>query len=155
MASKDIVPVAEVLNPQECWRLLSEASVGRLAVLVDGRPDIFPVNYKVDHESLVFRTGTGTKQQALDAESPLAFETDRVSAEFGVAWSVVVKGRAVRAAALDENMDALGRALFPWQGVGKDYLVRIVPETVTGRRFTISPGTWTTPLNDATRAGME
>lgn len=155
MASKDMVPRAEVLDPQECWRLLGEASVGRLAVLVDGRPDIFPVSYKVDNESLVFRTGTGTKQQALDAGSPLAFEADRASAEFGVAWSIVVKGRAVRETDSDVNMNALGRALFPWQGIGKDYLVRIVPETVTGRRFTITPAGWTASLDDTTRAGME
>lgn len=151
-----MIPAAEVLDAQECWRLLREASVGRLAVIVDDHPDVFPVNYKVDNESLVFRTGTGTKQQALDAGTPVALEADRVSAEFGVAWSVVVKGRAVRATSTDQAIDAVGRALFPWQGIGKDYLVRIEPESVTGRRFTLTPAMpWTTPLDDATRAGIE
>ena len=136
--------------------MLREASVGRLAVIVDGHPDVFPVNYKVDNESLVFRTGTGTKQQALDAGSPVALEADRVSAEFGMAWSVVVKGRAVRATSTDQAIDAVGRALFPWQGIGKDYLIRIEPESVTGRRFTLTPTMpLTTSLDDATRAGME
>lgn len=156
MNSKDMIPAAEVLDSQECWKLLREASVGRLAVIVDGHPDVFPVNYKVDNESLVFRTGTGTKQQALDAGSPVALEADRVSAEFGMAWSVVVKGRAVRATSTDQAIDAVGRALFPWQGIGKDYLVRIEPESVTGRRFTLTPTMpLTTSLDDATRAGME
>jgi hypothetical protein len=155
MATKGPIPEAEILNPQECWRLLREASVGRLALIVDGRPDVFPVNYKVDNESLVFRTGTGTKQEALDAGTPVAMEADRVSAEFGVAWSVVVKGQAVRATPAGEDLEALGRALFPWQGIGKDYLVRIVPDSVTGRRFTLTPATWTTALDDATRAGLE
>lgn len=156
MTSKEMIPAAEVLDVQECWRLLHEASVGRLAVIVDDHPDVFPVNYKVDNESIVFRTGTGTKQQALDAGIPVALEADRVSAEFGVAWSVVVKGRAVRATSTDQALDAVGRALFPWQGIGKDYLVRIEPESVTGRRFTLAPTMpWTTPLDDASRAGIE
>jgi hypothetical protein len=155
MTSKDIIPEAEILDPQECWRLLGEASVGRLAVIVDDHPDVFPVTYKVDNESLVFRTGTGTKQQALDAGTPVALEADRVSAEFGMAWSVVVKGRAERATSTDQVTDGVRRALFPWQGIGKDYLVRIVPDSVTGRRFTLTPSTWATSLDDETRAGIE
>jgi nitroimidazol reductase NimA-like FMN-containing flavoprotein (pyridoxamine 5'-phosphate oxidase superfamily) len=155
MASKDIIPEAEILDPQECWRLLGEASVGRLAVIVEDHPDVFPVTYKVDNESLLFRTGTGTKQQALDTGAPVALEADRVSAEFGMAWSVVVKGRAERATSTDQTTDAVRRALFPWQGIGKDYLVRIVPESVTGRRFTLTPSMWTTTLDDETRAGIE
>jgi nitroimidazol reductase NimA-like FMN-containing flavoprotein (pyridoxamine 5'-phosphate oxidase superfamily) len=151
-----MIPAAEVLDVQECRRLLPEASVGRLAVIVDDHPDVFPVNYKVDNESIVFRTETGTKQQALDAGIPVALEADRVSAEFGVAWGVVVKGRAVRATSTDQAIDAVGRALFPWQGIGKEYLVRIEPESVTGRRFTLAPTMpWTTSLVDASRAGIE
>jgi hypothetical protein len=87
--------------------------------------------------------------------TPVAFEADQVNAESGTAWSIVVKGQAARATATDQNVDALSRDLFPWQGFGQDYLVRIVPETITGRRFTLTPATWTTSLDDATRAGTE
>ena len=155
MTSKEIIPEAEDLDPQECWRLLGEASVGRLAVIVEDHPDVFPVTYKVDNGALVFRTGTGTKQRALDAGAPVALEADRVSAEFGMAWSVVVKGRAERETSADQTTDAVRRSLFPWQGIGKDYLVRIIPESVTGRRFTLSPSTWTATLDEETRAGIE
>ncbi len=51
----------ERLAPDECWDLLAQTNVGRLAVLVDGHPDIFPVNYVLDGDSIVFRTGAGTK----------------------------------------------------------------------------------------------
>jgi hypothetical protein len=155
MMSNDIVPAAEILDPEECWRLLGEALVGRLAVIVDDHPDIFPVNYKVDDHSLIFSTGEGTKQKAIDTGTPVALESDRVSAEFGTAWSVVVKGRAERAASADQVTGSVRRALFPWQGVGKDYLVRIVPDSITGRRYTLTPATWTTSLDDETRAGIE
>ncbi|GAA4031953.1 pyridoxamine 5'-phosphate oxidase family protein [Arthrobacter methylotrophus] len=156
MTSKDNIPTADILEPQECWRLLAETSVGRLALTVDGHPDIFPVNYKVDGESLVFRTGTGTKQEAIDADSTVALEADSVSAEFGVAWSVVVRGKAQKETSPGPALDSISRSLFPWQGIGKDYLIRIVPESVTGRRFTLTqPMRWTSPLDEATRAGME
>lgn len=156
MTNKDNIPAAEILEPPECWRLLAETSVGRLALIVDGHPDVFPVNYQVDNESLLFRTGSGTKQEALDADAAVALEADSVSAEFGMAWSVVVKGKAQRETGAGQALDSIRRALFPWQGVGKDILIRIVPESVTGRRFTLTPPMrWTSPLNDTTRAGIE
>ena len=51
----------ERLDPEECWALLGQMNVGRLAVLVEGHPDIFPVNYVLDGQGIVFRTGAGTK----------------------------------------------------------------------------------------------
>ena len=53
--------LVEELPNTECWQLLRQASFGRLAVLRDGRPDIFPVNQAVDRGSLLFRTDAGTK----------------------------------------------------------------------------------------------
>lgn len=34
-----------VLTPDEAWKLLGAADFGRLALSVDGQPDIFPVNF--------------------------------------------------------------------------------------------------------------
>lgn len=51
------------------------------------------MNYKVDGESLVFRTGSGTKQEALDADPVIAFEVDRVSAEFGLPGASWLRGK--------------------------------------------------------------
>lgn len=156
MVDRNVVPEAEVLDPEECWKLLRETAVGRLGVVVDGRPDVFPVNYKVDDKTLVFLTGTGTKTQAMEGDAAVALEADSVSAEFGIAWSVVVKGKATRSSSTGQAIDGVSRSLFPWQGVGKDQLFRIVPDSVTGRRYTVTPGmTWRTSVDDATRAGME
>jgi uncharacterized protein len=156
MTDKNMVPEAEVLDTEECWKLLAHTSVGRLGVVVDGQPDVFPVSFKLDGEGLIFRTGSGTKLQAIEANSLVALEADSVSAEFGLAWSVVVKGRAVQDDAAGPALNEARRGLFPWQGVGQDHLIRIVPQSVTGRRFTMSAaGTWRTPLDEATRAGLE
>lgn len=63
MKNELAVPATELLE-QECWSLLREASVGRLAVWHGGGPDIFPINYTTDHGTVIFRTGSGTKLEA-------------------------------------------------------------------------------------------
>lgn len=156
MTDKNMVPEAEVLDTDECWRLLENTNVGRLAVVVDGQPDVFPVSFKPDGGGLLFRTGSGTKLDAMEANSLVALEADSVSGEFGLAWSVVVKGKAVQDDASGTSLNDTRRGLFPWQGVGQEHLIRIVPQSVTGRKFTLSAtGTWRTTLDDATRAGLE
>lgn len=156
MTDKKLVPEPEILDPDDCWRLLGETPVGRLAVIVDGHPDVLPVNFTIDNRTLVFRTGSGTKQQAIEADAVVALEADAVSAEFGLAWSVVVKGRAEETTPTGPDMDEIRRALFPWQGVGQDHLIRIVPQSVTGRRFSVTTSMlWRTSVDEATRAGLE
>ncbi|KRE64978.1 flavin-nucleotide-binding protein [Arthrobacter sp. Soil736] len=156
MMNEASVPEAEVLASHECWRLLRSVSLGRLAVWVNDHPDIFPINYKVDHGTLVFRTGAGTKLSSALAGAPVALEADGVDADAGVAWSVVVKGQANAVERTQELLDTVGLLLFPWETGRKDHFIRIVPDTVSGRRFTIAPPlTWWSPLDDATRAGLE
>lgn len=60
----------ENLDSGQCLDLLRQVSVGRLAVWVDDHPDIFPLNYTVDHGTLVFRTGEGTKLAGALGETP-------------------------------------------------------------------------------------
>jgi uncharacterized protein len=131
----------EILDPQACWDLLRGVSVGHLAVLVNGYPEVFPVNYKVDQQSLVFRTGEGTKLRA--AGGPLAVALEADGHDDAKAWSVLVKGKAAILEPSEELLTGAGLTLFPWQAGEKDHYVRIVPTSVTGRRFTItSPLTW-------------
>lgn len=156
MSNKNMVPEAEILGPDECWKLLAEAKVGRLGVIAGGHPDVFPVNFMVDGHTLVFRTGAGTKQQAIGSDGVVALEADALSGEFGLAWSVVVKGRAEDTRSTGEELNQIRRGLFPWQGVGQEHLIRVTPDSITGRRFNLTaPMAWHTPLDDVTRAGFE
>jgi len=156
MNENTVVPKAGILTPGQCWKHLSETSVGRLAVTVDGRPDVFPINYLVDGDTLVFRTGNGTKLDAIRDDSRVAVEADAVSSEFGVAWSVVVKGRAEATTDSSRALNVAVHGQFPWQGIGKDHLIRITPETVAGRSFTLDAArTWRVPLDEAIRTGLE
>lgn len=51
----------EHLSTPECWRLLAQSPVGRVGVLVDSAPEIYPVNHVVDEQTVVFRTDPGSK----------------------------------------------------------------------------------------------
>ncbi|WP_347110845.1 pyridoxamine 5'-phosphate oxidase family protein [Paenarthrobacter sp. S56] len=156
MSDKNIVPEPQVLEADDCWRLLAETSIGRLSVIANGHPDIFPINFAVHNKSLVFRTGIGTKQQAMEQDAVVAVEADAVSAEFGLAWSVVVKGPVQEATPDSPALNDVRRALFPWQGLGQDLLYMVVPSSVTGRRFDLTAAhSLRTPLDDATRAGLD
>jgi hypothetical protein len=151
-----LVPKPEILDAAECWRLLAQVPVGRLGIISDGHPDVFPVNFKVEDNTVVFRTGAGAKLHAIEGGDSVALEADTVSAEFGLAWSVIVKGHATIVEHSDVVLDKIGRSLFPWQGISQDHIIRIAPESVTGRRYaTTAHMRFQSTLDVATRAGLE
>ena len=149
-------PGIRKLAQNECWGLLRTASVGRLAVWVQDHPDIFPINYVVDHGTVVFRTASGTKVSAALSDAPVALEVDGYEAQSNEAWSVVIKGRAEGIREIDELMDTLDLPLFPWQTGEKNLFIRIVPTLVTGREFPVAdPTVWQTPFSPVRRSPTE
>ena len=126
-----------ILEAHTCWMLLRSSEVGRLAVSVADHPDIFPINYVIDHGTIVFRTAEGTKLAAAVTCPNVAFEADGYEPEAGEAWSVVVKGRAEEIKNMYEVLDAMAFPLFPWHAGPKHRFVRIVPDDISGRRFHI------------------
>lgn len=146
----------EVLPVHSCWSQLRSVSVGRLAVWDVDHPDIFPINYTVDHGSLVFRTGQGTKLKALQRDEPVALEIDGVNPDTGFAWSVVAKGNGKLLTSTDDILDSFALRLFPWHAGHKDNFVRIVPTSVTGRRFRVTqPAEWWTAQANMPQASPE
>ena len=125
-----------VLEPDACWALLAGEEVGRLAVAVAGQPDIFPLNFAVVDESIVFRTAEGTKLLAVAIGPAVAFEVDGYDAAAGTAWSVVVKGWAEEVPTY-EQLEDLAFPVFPWSATPTGRFVRIRPTEITGRRFTV------------------
>ena len=143
----DEATATETLDATTCWALLRDAPVGRLAVLVDGRPDIFPVNAIVDHGTIIFRTAPGTKLAAA-SRADVAYEVDGYDVQDGVAWSVVVKGRGHVVRESHEWLSAAELPIFPWQEGRKSWFVRIEPQNVTGRWFRVSGGARSTVLQN-------
>lgn len=134
------------LPADQCWALLRQDVVGRLAVTADGAPDIFPVNYATDHASVLVRTAAGTKLAAA-VGAAVAFEVDGYDPDAGQAWSVVLKGTAQQLQRQEDLLATTDLPLFPWHTGPKPRFVRIEPTSITGRRFrTVPQDTWDNPL---------
>jgi nitroimidazol reductase NimA-like FMN-containing flavoprotein (pyridoxamine 5'-phosphate oxidase superfamily) len=137
--SSEDISNSEELPVDECWELLRQSPVGRLALVVAGHPDIFPINYVVDHGSIVIRTAAGTKLAGSKGRQ-VAFEADGYDRSDGTAWSVVLKGRAEPILQASETIAAMSLPLLPWQEGNKPWFLRIVPASVTGRRLHVRGG---------------
>jgi nitroimidazol reductase NimA-like FMN-containing flavoprotein (pyridoxamine 5'-phosphate oxidase superfamily) len=126
-----------ILPEGECWDLLAGVTLGRLVTSVDGRPEIFPVNYAVQRRTVLFRTAEGTKFVSTAINNRVVFEADDHSVSEG--WSVIVKGTA-RSLRTNEEIEEADRAqVLPWTTSEKPHYVRVIPESVTGRRFRFGP----------------
>lgn len=126
-------PVA-VLTAEESWKLLSQATLGRIVVGASGHADIFPVNYVVNQNHIYFRTAEGTKLVELTINDHVLFEADHVGPEQG--WSVVVRGTARVITSFTETakIDELG--LRSWIPTPKYNVVEITANEITGRTVT-------------------
>lgn len=143
-----------MLDASVCWLLLRSTEVGRIAVSVADHPDIFPINFVVDHDTVVFRTAEGSKLAAAVISPNVAFEADGYEPDSGEAWSVVVKGRAQEIKGFDFVEDT-AFPLFPWHAGPKHRFVRIVPEDISGRRFhVVDPTSRGTPVTDVPRSPL-
>jgi nitroimidazol reductase NimA-like FMN-containing flavoprotein (pyridoxamine 5'-phosphate oxidase superfamily) len=126
----------EAIPRDECLELLNRRDVGRIAVVVEGRPQIFPVNYVVRAGAIVFRTAPGTKLSHAPG-SPVAFEIDEYLPVAGVGWSVMVQGTArdVTAAENDFAWAMRPATVHPLAPGEKPHKVAVDPVEITGRRF--------------------
>jgi len=125
-------PITE-LGEAECWRRLSEAEVGRLALAPAGEVDVFPVNFVISKGALYFRTAPGSKLLELSVNPDVAFEIDGWDERS--AFSVVLKGVAERLESQTEIDEADLLPLAPWAPTLKYRWVRINPTSVSGRSF--------------------
>lgn len=136
MSSEDAGPVS-VLSLERCWELIAEQEIGRLGTCVDRVPDIAPVNFVVDDQTIVFRTAEGSKLFALTINDNVAFEVDGWNTTGG--WSVVLHGTAAQITEYEDVMAAEALPLQPWVPTVKLHYVRITPEALTGRLFRFGP----------------
>lgn len=129
----------EVLTEAECRRLLASTEVGRVGVVVDGQPLIFPVNYVLDGRYVVIHSDFGAKLSGASF-ARVAFEIDSFDPTTRSGWSVLVQGMGHDVTdSVDHTSEHLQTVpVAPWAPGPKPRLLRIETKTVTGRRF---PGT--------------
>jgi uncharacterized protein len=136
----DHAPV--VLSRLECSTLLRTNHVGRVGFVVDGWPTILPVNYTMDGDDVVIRTGSGTKLSVLRAGAQVSFEVDGFEALYRSGWSVLIFGAAEEIADHSGLEHARSLQLRAWAAGPKSFWIRIRPVQVTGRRL---PKAWQYP----------
>jgi uncharacterized protein len=132
----------EELDRDECLALVAHSPIGRLAVVVEGHPLVFPVNFALDGSAIVFRTNAGTKLHAA-RNAPVAFECDGVDTQYHTGWSVVVLADAEEISSPVEITRLERLPLGPWCPAPKPTWVRLRAKSITGRR--IPPHGYTNP----------
>jgi uncharacterized protein len=121
------------LTRAECFELLENEHLGRLAVVDERGPVVFPVNYVLDRHTVVFRTEEGTKLHAASRGSPACFEVDTTDAATHTGWSVVVRGEITQVTDQAELARLRELPLQAWARGARNHFIRMLPATVTGR----------------------
>ncbi|MFC5827506.1 helix-turn-helix domain-containing protein [Nonomuraea insulae] len=133
-------PSLETLEEAECLRLIEPGGIGRVAFNSSRGPTVLPVNYKMQHGAIVFRTATGgamdqdlrTGLEGVDIV--IAFQIDKIDEANREGWSVLVQGPAHHVPP-EEATGVAGVGITPWAGGERQLYIRIVPSRVTGRRI--------------------
>jgi nitroimidazol reductase NimA-like FMN-containing flavoprotein (pyridoxamine 5'-phosphate oxidase superfamily) len=126
-------PHPVVLAEYDCWGLLVDEDIARIAWASPDGVAIVPVNYLVADGALWFRTQPYTALARQCAGGRVAAEVDHVDRQTASAWSVVVIGTAE---------PVLGAGIPPrvvdldiWPPGPRNLFIRVVPIEVTGRRI--------------------
>jgi nitroimidazol reductase NimA-like FMN-containing flavoprotein (pyridoxamine 5'-phosphate oxidase superfamily) len=125
----------EILGVEECLRLLGTQNTGRIAVIVERKPLVLPVNYAMHRGTVVFRTDPGTKLDAALGEEYVSFEVDEIDQRYRTGWSVLVVGQAERVYQPEELEELRRLPLQPWAPGHKAHYVRVLSTAISGRRI--------------------
>lgn len=121
-----------VLTAYDCWSLLEDEDVARIAWATDEGVAIVPVNYHVFDGALWFRAKPSSAVARQCADSAVAVEIDHVDREAGTAWSVVVTGTAE---IVGDPIPPEVASMELWAPGSRTFVIRVHPASVTGRRF--------------------
>ena len=129
----------EPLSEGECRRLLEQATIGRLGLIVDSDPEVLPVNYALDNGTIVFRTSRDGPLFGATRQARVAFEIDFMNPVLREGWSVLVVGPAREEQDAAEVRRLHGLQLGSWGRGDLARWVRIELQRVTGRRVAAAP----------------
>jgi uncharacterized protein len=133
------------LTREECFELLAGQHLGRVVLVDDRGPLALPVNFTLDHYTILFRTDEGTKLEVASRGGRIAFEVDGADEATRTGWSVLVRGEVTEVTDPSELARVRRLPLYPWAPGAKARYVRILPRVLTGRRIGLpkdAPWTW-------------
>ncbi len=123
-----------VLDRAESLRRLAGSTIGRVGISSRALPVVLPVNFLLDGERILIRTGRGSKLSAALREAVVSFEVDDFDPVDHSGWSVVVTGTSHLIQDVDDlrRVDAL--PLAHWAPSDGE-IVAISTEMVSGREL--------------------
>lgn len=133
-------PHLRPLSREQCWELLATVEIGRVGITVFGEaPIVVPVNFVVEDETVVFRSGPGMKLDAARHKA-MSFQADVIDTTHHTGWSVLIRGVATV-----ERSRSKDAPPVPWPDAdSRRSLVRIWPAHVTGRMIDAAAFDWET-----------
>lgn len=125
------------LTDAECAEFLALSWMGRLAVMVDDHPEIFPVNHAFDPttSNIAFPSRSGTKLHTALSAPWVAYEVDGFDGDDGSGWSVLVIGRAEELTDRRQIDRMVRLRKAQWALSEQSHWLLIRPFRVTGRRI--------------------
>lgn len=113
------------LDADECWALVSESVVGRVAWTSPEGISVVPVNFRVVKGDIVFHTAQESFLARLAAPTEVAFQVDEIDQETATGWSVLVRGLSGPA---DASVSSIS-----WLEGGLTVGLAITARTIAGR----------------------
>ncbi|GAA0220177.1 pyridoxamine 5'-phosphate oxidase family protein [Saccharothrix mutabilis subsp. mutabilis] len=124
----------QVLPREECLRLLSTASIGRLVYTDRALPVVHPVVYALDGDAVVLRVPEGSATLAA-RDTIVAFEIDEVEPDLSKGWTVMAVGH-ISEVVDEQRLDRVRRLPLASRGHGAhDHYLAVELEVVSGRRI--------------------
>jgi nitroimidazol reductase NimA-like FMN-containing flavoprotein (pyridoxamine 5'-phosphate oxidase superfamily) len=126
-----------ILSRAECLRLLQPGGVGCIGLPDRGAPLLRPVNFALQGDALVIRTGHGRIMEAAQRTDPASLESQAIDPLEHTGWSVIVTGKL---AELPTDAVTLGLPLRAWASGRKDRFVALTLDEVSGLRIPAGRG---------------
>jgi nitroimidazol reductase NimA-like FMN-containing flavoprotein (pyridoxamine 5'-phosphate oxidase superfamily) len=119
------------LSTGDCELLLASQDIGRIAVIDNGFPLVFPINYRIASfgGKIVIAIRTRTDNVIDRLGRAVCFEIDGIDASHDGGWSVLVRGTLVESSP-EPDLDT-----HPINSEGRDAWRVIVPTHISGRRL--------------------
>jgi nitroimidazol reductase NimA-like FMN-containing flavoprotein (pyridoxamine 5'-phosphate oxidase superfamily) len=119
------------MSREECFERLNAEVLGRVGFNDDLGPVVLPVNYRIREGSVIIATGLETAFARFAVGKLVALEVEDVDPFTESGWTVLVRGCAEMVP--HDGMPETEERPRPWAEGPRPLLIRIVPETVTGR----------------------
>jgi len=135
IAPAEPIPRFEILDEDECLRLLAREPVGRIALTASALPVVLPVNFVLVDRTIVFASDGGLKVAAAQAGTVACLEIDGFDRWTHGGWSVLATGVLHEITDPARLRDAKLLPLSPWAVSKPQHYVELPIELLSGRRI--------------------